>query len=94
MLGSVSEIVPSAVEKIIARCRRSSKFNRKAVNTMIIYRGHPANFSVATYDITEDCYVLCGHSGCATWAFSQGKVIVPFLRFCKGQTGKVINIIR
>ena len=62
VLGSVSEIVPSAVEKIIASCRRSSKFNRKAVNTMIIYRGHPANFSVDTYDITEPCYVLCGHS--------------------------------
>ena len=48
-------------EKIIGKCRRSSKFKSTGVNTITMYQGLPVKFSIINYDLTEDCSVLTNH---------------------------------
>ena len=49
-------------EKIIVKCKQSSKFDPTSINTLTIYQGIPIRFSLRTYDITEDCNIMTGHS--------------------------------
>ena len=62
VLGHVKEAVLMDDDEIIGRCRRSAKFSLAGSNTLTIYQGNPLRFSMVTYDITEDCSIMSGHT--------------------------------
>ena len=62
VLGHVKEAVLLDDDEIIGKCRQSSKFNLTTTNTLTIYQGNPLRFSSVTYELTEDCSIVSGHT--------------------------------
>ena len=61
VLGHPDENIRLDDEEIVNKCRRSSKFKNKGVNTLTMYQGQPLKFSKIAYDLTEGCSILSGH---------------------------------